>query len=79
MGVGGLMRGAGVADLCASMHLSEPIEIPELGFGKGREIGSYQAGKLLCFFLLSGKVASFGIFTLGSLPGALSGDSGSPI
>ena len=77
MGAGGLMRGAGVGDSCASMHLSEPIETSEFGFDEGREMGSYQAGKLLCFFLLSGKVGSFGFFTLGSLRGALSDDGGS--
>jgi hypothetical protein len=73
------MRGAGVGDACASMRLSELIQTSEFGFGEEHEMGSYQAGKFLCFFLLSGEVASFGFFTLGSLPGALSGDSGSPI
>jgi hypothetical protein len=40
MGAGGLVRGAGVGDSCASMRLSELIETSELGFGKGRGMGS---------------------------------------
>ena len=79
VGAGGLMRGDGVDDSCASIHLSELIETFEFGFGEGHETGLHQTGKLLCFFLLSGKVASFGFFNLGSLQGALSDESGSPI
>ena len=69
----------GPAILALRCTFSELIETSEFGFGEGHETGSYQASKFLCFFLLSGKVASFGIFTLGSLPRALSDESGSPI
>ena len=69
----------GSAILALRCSFSELIETSEFGFGKGREMGSYQVGKFLCFFLLSGKVASFGFFTLGSLPGAVVDDSASPI